>query len=82
MAWIETIGEEEAQGRLAELYRTLIDPDHGGVDNILKVHSLDVASLEAHLAIYRNAMRPTKTLPKVERELIAVVVSGINQCHY
>jgi AhpD family alkylhydroperoxidase len=27
-------------------------------------------------------MKSTRTLRKVEREMIAVVVSGINECHY
>ena len=48
------------------------------LDNILQIHSLDPASLRAHLALYRNAMTGTPTLPKVDRELIGVVVSGIN----
>jgi AhpD family alkylhydroperoxidase len=32
--------------------------------------------------LYRQAMRGTRTLRKVEREMIALVVSRVNECHY
>jgi alkylhydroperoxidase family enzyme len=82
MAWITTIEESEAEGRLAELYASMLDPEQGRVDNILKVHSLHEAGLEAHFVLYRAVMRGTKTLPKADREMIALVVSRINGCHY
>lgn len=82
MAWIETIDEGDARGELAELYARGRDPHTGGVDNILKVHALSPDGLAAHLAVYRAAMRGTRGLPKVEREMIAVVVSGLNGCRY
>ena len=82
MAWIPMIGEDEAGGELAALYRTLLDPDSGGVDNILKIHSLHLDGLRAHVALYRSSMAGTAGLPKVDREMIALVVSGVNGCHY
>lgn len=48
----------------------------------MRIHALDAGSLEAHDVLYRQAMRSTRTLRKVEREMIALVVSGINECHY
>ena len=82
MAWIPTVDEDAASGELAELYDNWRDPATGEVDNILKVHSLDPPGLRAHLAVYQNAMSGTDTLPKAEREMIAVVVSSINACRY
>lgn len=86
MAWIEVIAELEAEGELAaiydELYAPFPDEPRGQLDNILQIHSLDPTSLRAHLALYRSAMTGTATLPKVDREMIAVVVSAINGCHY
>ncbi len=82
MAWIEVIPEGDAEDELALLYEQLADPPGGPVDNILKVHSLNPSGLRAHLGVYRTAMTGTGTLPRVEREMIAVVVSGINGCHY
>ena len=82
MAHIAMVDEGDAEGDLARLYAALVDPDHGGVDEILKVHSLAPEGLRAHLAVYRSAMADTRGLPKVEREMVAVAVSGINGCHY
>ncbi len=82
MTWIRSVPDDEAQGRLAELYAAASDPSSGKLDEILRVHSLHPAGLEAHLTLYSAVMRGTRSLPKVERELIAFVVSRINACHY
>ena len=76
------VPEGDAEGELAALYAGLVDPETGVVDNVLKVHSLHVAGLKAHLGVYRAAMSGTRSLRKVERELIAFVVSKLNGCHY
>lgn len=80
MAWIRTLSEDEAQGEVAELYAAAGGP--GGVDNILKIHSLHPAGMQAHLDLYRAVMAGSDGLPRVEREMIALVVSRINACHY
>ena len=82
MAWIRTIGEGEADGELAELYARMRDPRTGRVDHVLSVHSLHPDGLRAHWAVYRAAMHGTPGLRAVEREMIAVVVSQRNGCHY
>ncbi len=82
MAWIETVAEENADGELARLYRRCLEPQSEQVDNILKTHSLHPEGLKAHLELYRAVMKGTRSLPKVEREMIALVVSQINRCHY
>ena len=82
MSWIETVDPEAAEAELAELYRQVLDPRTGQLDNIMRAHSLHPAGLAAHQAVYGAAMRPTATLRRAEREMIALVVSQINQCHY
>ena len=82
MAWIETTPSDDADDVLRALYREVADPETGDVDNILAIHSLNPDGLGAHLALYRTVMRGTRTLPKVDREMIAVVVSIENACHY
>ena len=82
MAWIETIDEGDAQGRLAELYAQMVEPGETHVDNILKIHSLHPDGLAAHFALYRAVMAGTPGLRKVDREMIALVVSRLNSCHY
>ena len=82
MSWIETIAPEDATEPLRELYEAGRDPHTGSVDHILQIHSLAPAGLAAHLSLYEHVMRPTATLRKAEREMIAVVVSVANGCHY
>ena len=81
MAWIEIIDEENAEGELQELYDS-IAPRSGPVDNILKVHSLNPASLKAHFDLYRTLMYGPSELTRVQREMIGVTVSTANHCHY
>ncbi len=81
MPYIRVITEEEAEGRLKDLYSRLQTPE-GTVDNILKIHSLNVPSLEAHLQLYRRAMFGPSGLSRAQREMIAVTVSVLNHCHY
>jgi len=81
MAWIKVIDEEEAAGRLAELYEKYKEP-WGGTDNILKIHSLNVKSMKTHYDLYAHLMRGKSDLTRIQREMIAVVVSAVNRCHY
>lgn len=81
MPWIEVIDESRAGEDLARLYEHLAGPS-GRVDNILRIHSLHPEGLTAHYDLYRAVMRGTDTLPRVDRELIAVTVSWMNDCHY
>jgi len=81
MAWIKVIDEREAQGELKELYNRFVEP-WGGVDNILKIHSLNPASLSGHFELYETLMRGRSDLTRVQREMIAVVVSALNRCKY
>ena len=85
MAWILTVPDGDwvdGGGSLAELHAEVVDPVHSRVDHIMAVHSLNPRGLSAHLGLYTSAMAGTSTLRKVERELIALVVSLENHCHY
>ncbi len=81
-AWIETVEEADASAKLLELYEKARDRRLDVVDNIMRVHSLRPDSLGDHLALYVTTMRKPSGLSRVEREMIAVVVSSINECHY
>ncbi len=80
MAWIRIIRENEAEGDLKSIYDRI--SVGGRVDNILKIHSLHPESLETHLALYKDLMFGQGPLSRAERELVAVVVSVANECHY
>ncbi len=81
MAWIHMIPEAEATGRLKELYEKYTEP-WGGVDNILKIDSLNPRSMDVHFALYATVMRGRSDLTREQREMIAIVSSVANQCHY
>jgi alkylhydroperoxidase family enzyme len=82
MAWIDIVPDDEWSGELAPLYDAVVDRDYKRVDYIMAVHSLNPRGLAAHNGLYGSAMAGTATLRKAERELIALVVSLENHCHY
>lgn len=82
MPWIDAPHEDAWEGDLEALKKAVIDPTHQRVDWIMRIHALDAGSMDAHNVLYRQSMKSTKTLRKVEREMIAVVVSQANDCHY
>ena len=51
-------------------------------DNILRIHGINPAVLRAHHELYRSVMYGRSPLSRVQREMLAVAVSGLNGCHY
>lgn len=82
MAWIEAPHEDDWGDEFDELKDEVTDPLYDRVDWILRIHALDSGSMLAHQTLYRQAMRSTRSLRKLDREMVAVVVSGLNDCHY
>lgn len=80
MAWIDDTPGDDPE--LARLLERVGDPETGEVDHILRIHARHPAGLAAHFELYRAVMRGTKSLRAVDRELIALVVSDLNGCHY
>ncbi len=54
----------------------------GMIPNVLKANAFDIDKLNAFTAFYNNVMLAESGLSKLEREMIAVVVSSINHCYY
>ena len=54
----------------------------GLVPNVLQAYAFDIAKLNAFTAMYNDLMLGPSGLSKLEREMIAVVVSSINRCWY
>ncbi len=81
MAWIDTVSDEAAEGRLAKIYKRAI-ARAGGVANIIKVSSLNPPVLEAHMGLYNALMFGKSDLSRQQREMIATTVSWANSCHY
>ncbi len=82
VAWIETVAEDKATGELERAYRRAADPKSGHVDHIMKIHSLNPASLLDHQHLYKTLMYGDSPLSRAQREMIGVVVSAINRCEY
>lgn len=54
----------------------------GMIPNVLKAHAFDINKLNAFAALYNDLMLADSGLSKLEREMIAVVVSSVNRCFY
>lgn len=81
MTHIEQVPYDEATGLLARLYGRYARPD-GGVDHIIRVHSLNPRSMEGHVRYYGHIVKGPSPLSRAQREMIAVAVSAANDCHY
>ena len=81
MSWIDQIEVSDADGRLAEIYKELVEK-RGKISNVLKVHSLNPEAMSRHLDLYLTLMFGKSGLSRAEREAIGVVVSAENDCAY
>ncbi|MHA6265956.1 peroxidase-related enzyme [uncultured Aliiroseovarius sp.] len=63
-------------------YFDICDEKLGLVPNVLKAYAFDMEKLRAFSAMYNELMMGDSGLSKLEREMIAVVVSSINRCWY
>jgi uncharacterized peroxidase-related enzyme len=54
----------------------------GMVPNVLRAHAFDIEKLNTFTALYNELMLADSGLSKLEREMIAVVVSSVNKCFY
>ncbi len=54
----------------------------GFVPNVLRAYAHSMPKLEAFAALYNDLMLAPSGLSKLEREMIAVVVSSENSCFY
>ncbi|MCH7764137.1 MAG: carboxymuconolactone decarboxylase family protein [Candidatus Marinimicrobia bacterium] len=81
MAYIDIIPPEDADGILKKEYDKGIKRS-GKVFNILKVMSKSPAALRDSMRMYLTIMYGKSDLSRAQREMLATVVSQINQCHY
>ncbi len=81
MAWIETVPPDEATGLLAKMYKAALDRA-GRVFGVLRLQSLNPKVLHAGVSLYQEIMKADSPLTRAQREMIAVVVSATNNCHY
>ena len=65
-----------------EKYFRICEEKLGLVPNVLKAYAFDIDKLDAFTAMYNDLMLGDSGLSKLEREIVAVIVSSINRCYY
>ena len=81
MSWIKTVPDNEATGLLSEIYEQTI-AKFGNIINLVKIQSLSVETMSIGRQLYRHLMDKHGGLSRLQRVLIATVVSKLNGCYY
>jgi alkylhydroperoxidase family enzyme len=81
MAWIRTVPPEEADGPLAKQYEAAV-ARAGRVYQIVQSMSIAPGILDASMKHFGQIAHAREGLTRSNRELVAVVVSVVNECHY
>ena len=81
MPHLRLIDVGEATGELKREYDAAL-ARAGKVFNIVKAMCLRPAVLRRSMDLYKEIMLGRSELSRAERELLAVVVSRANDCHY
>ena len=81
IAHLRLIDPEDADGLLAEEYAAAVGRA-GKVFNIVRSMSLNPGVMHASMEMYKAIMFGPSPLSRLERELLATVVSSENECYY
>lgn len=82
MAWIQTVDETDATGIVKEEYDAAM-ARAGEIYNIVKLFSVRPKSMRAFVELYLAVMFDEDSpLSRMQREMIATVVSKVNECDY
>jgi alkylhydroperoxidase family enzyme len=83
MAVVEMVPEEEAAGKVKEIYEEI--KSQLGIDfvpNLYRVMAQKPEYLEANWNKTNAVMAAQGKLDRLTKEIIAVAVSAVNACHY
>jgi uncharacterized peroxidase-related enzyme len=81
LCWLHLPPEDEAPEEVKELWAKPLEK-LGFVPNVLRVYAIRPRHLRLWNEFYDDLMRGESGLTKAQREMIAVVVSTTNRCHY
>jgi uncharacterized peroxidase-related enzyme len=81
MSWIPAVSEEQASPEVKRVYKFLQD-NWGFVPNYFLALGTKPQFLQDQVNLFTHVMFQENALPKVVREQIALVVSGINLSNY
>lgn len=73
---------EEALTDRQQKYLDVCDEKLGFVPNVLQAYAWHSTKFEGFTGLYNDLMLGNSALSKLEREMIAVVVSSANNCYY
>ena len=81
MPHLDLIDPDDATGLVAEEYAAAVERA-GKIFNIVRSMSLSPESLRASMELDKAIMFGPSGLTRQERELLATVVSAVNECYY
>ena len=81
ITWLAVPSEDDVSPEVKELWAGPLEK-LGFVPNVLRVYALRPQHLQLWWAFYDEVMRGDSGLSKAQREMIGVVVSTANRCHY
>jgi alkylhydroperoxidase family enzyme len=81
VAHIDVIGPDDAGGMLQRIYRQRT-ASAGRLWNIVSVQCHNPEALRESMRLYAAVMFGDSPLTRSQREMIAVVTSQANDCHY
>lgn len=81
MAYIELIDPKNATGLLKRIFDAAMQRA-GYIAHIIRVMSQDPKSCEASMGFYGALMKSNNALTGAQREMLATVVSNVNDCFY
>ena len=81
MPWIKQIPIAEATGLLKEEFDKALKRA-GRVWHIVHIMSVNAHAMHDSIGLYATIMMGESPLTRVQREMLATVVSAENRCHY
>jgi len=81
MAWIKVFSLPEAHGFLKKQYEAAL-ARAGRIFNIVSIMGQNPKALKGAMDFYGILMFGPSPLSRAQREMLAVVVSRANDCHY
>lgn len=82
MTYINKIEVADATGPIKKIYDGSASRSDGKVAEIVQVMSLDAAVCKKAIDLYLEAVCNEKSLDRATREMLATVVSNVNDCYY
>ena len=81
MAFIDQISTDEPNDDVRQIYEQA-QSRAGGVAKIIQIMSNDGKSAQASMAFYISIMKSKNGLSGAQKEMLATVVSNVNDCFY